>query len=373
MATTAHYAPRGIDIDFRSDRLPPWLYNEIASLHGQIGRDDNPPKLTCRGNGKPLYVYKAMGRYFVRHFPNGNPEGHDHGVMRRMTDQHRYQAEYGMRAAQAAGYDARMEVSTGHQTRPRRLDVGIYGSVLTGLEIQRSQLTGPQAKRRAADQFAAGWTTAWLSDSEKDPTWTDLVPTARLSVRGWERLPAPNTAKVIISRFRRIRDRSRASGWWYERQPLTVMYDQLAYLMPAGEITPAVIGTRGKVVLAEKAALEVIDSCTYEGASVWDPQRKVDAEFPDRKQHKSLYCHHESEANGAQTQHGIPDILLRPLRELPPARELIAHQSAIKRWMQPQQEGNCAICGHQLWAPQSRQLGLCTRCASESRHEGRNI
>ena len=28
-------------------------------------------------------------------------------------------------------------------------------------------------------------------------------------------------------------------------------------------------------------------------------------------------------------------------------------------WMQPWQHGNCKVCGHRLWAPQSQELGLC--------------
>lgn len=291
MTTRAFYYRRQIEIDLAED-LPLWLYNELVSLYGQC--DPKDPVLRCLENGEPMYIWRhSSGRYFARHYPHGNKDNHPHGPLVTMSDEHRRQAEYSRRAAENSGFNAQLEVSTGGHTR---VDVGIFsdkGNV--GLEIQRSALTIPQAKDRARKSFNAGWITAWISDRQNLPSWNDRVPSARLTTRGgWdERVLPPNTARVVISTFYRQRDKSKRRGWRYERQPKTVLLDELAYLMPAGEIGPVVVGSRGYVVLAEKAAAEVIDSCTFPGASKWNPSRERRQISKETPQRFSRDCHHD--------------------------------------------------------------------------------
>jgi hypothetical protein len=50
-----------------------------------------------------------------------------------------------------------------------------------------------------------------------------------------------------------------------------VLLDELSYLMPAGEIVPVSVGSPRIVLLAHKGATDIIDSCTYPGASQWQP------------------------------------------------------------------------------------------------------
>lgn len=267
MTTRARYHLRSIDIDLAD--LSRELYAEIVSLHGQID-SHAPPVLTCLGNGEPLYVYRhPTGRYFAKHYAHGNADGHGHRIAS-MSDEHRRQAEYSRRAAAEHGFDANLEQSTGNGTR---LDVAVFGDINIGLEIQRSDLSRKMAKTRTTKSFDAGWPTAWITDRERDPDWVDHVPTARLTMRGgWdEAMPPRNTAKVIIGSFTRERDRSKKSGWAYKRTAHAVLLDELACLMPVGEIIPVAVGTKGQVSLAYKQAGEIIDSCTYHGASLWRP------------------------------------------------------------------------------------------------------
>lgn len=188
-----------------------------------------------------------------------------------MSPEHERQAEYCQRAAQAAGLRAELEVSTGSGTR---LDVAVFGSTPTGLEIQRSELSLAQAKSRTSKSAKAGFTCAWVSDRERDPRWADHVPTARLTSRGgWNRLPPPGTANVVIRNFTRNRDTRSPTGWRYVHHPYQVTLDELSYLMPMGEILPVQIGalkTR-RVVLAHSSAVDVINSCTFDGAATWVP------------------------------------------------------------------------------------------------------
>lgn len=223
------------------------------------------------GNGEPMYVYRHnSGRFFARHFPGGNSDGHIHPIAR-MSAEHQRQAEYCQRAAQNAGLRAELEVSTGAGTR---LDVAVFGSTPTGLEIQRSELSLAQAKSRTSKSAKAGFTCAWISDREREPKWADHVPTARLTTRQqWNRLPPPGTANVVIRKFTRERDRDSRTGWRYLHNPYQVTLDELSYLMPAGEIRPVRIGRieKSRVVLAHSSAVEVINSCTFEGAADWAP------------------------------------------------------------------------------------------------------
>jgi hypothetical protein len=357
MTTRAHYHPRGIDIDLAD--LPRWLYAEIASLHGQIAPPPEPPVLTCLGNREPMYVYRHQtGRYFARHYPGGNPDQHRH-LIATMSDEHMRQAEYSQRAAADHGLDAKLEVSTGNRTR---LDLAVIGDTQTGFEIQRSRLSRAKAKWRAAMSFDAGWPTAWITDQERDPDWADHVPTARLSVRGdeWSRggLPAPNTARVIVSDFTRERDRDKPSGFRYVRTPRTVLLDDLAYLMPAGEIIAVSIGTKGHVALADKDAAAVIDSCTYPGASLWRPTSDT-----PRQQ---------------ESAQSITGDCSHPARPPEPEAVAVEWYEAPKRpplefrfpepvWAQ------CQSCSKEMCHPQSIAEGLCRGCTGKRQYRLQRI
>jgi hypothetical protein len=72
-----------------------------------------------------MYVYRHhTGRYYARHFVDGNPHHHSH-LISGMSDEHRRQSEYGFRAAVDHGLDAMLERSTGNGTR---LDLAVVGA-----------------------------------------------------------------------------------------------------------------------------------------------------------------------------------------------------------------------------------------------------
>lgn len=334
MTTRAFYHARNIEIDLAN--LPPSLYSEIVALHGQS--DPLHPVLTCLGNGQPMLVWRHQkGRYFVRHFPNGSRDGHSHpeAIGVGMSDEHRRQADYTLRAASEHGFDARLEVSTGNGTR---LDVGVYGQANVGFEIQRSALSLAQAKARATKSFRAGWPTAWITDVVPDPGWADRVPTARFETRStWsECLPARNTQRVVIGSYERERDRFSISGYRYRRQPKTVLLDELAYLMPAGLIVPVAVGKKGRVDLAFKESIEIIDSCTYPGASRWNPLKT------------------------SQPQKEVPQRFSQECSKHP-GRDEQATSFTV-----------CQLCPKELWAPISIKRGYCEECRLVYRlpHEG---
>jgi hypothetical protein len=89
---------------------------------------------------------------------------------------------------------------------------------------------------------------------------------------GWsECLPPRNTQRVVIGNYSLERNKDSKTGFSYVRTPKSVLLDELAYLMPEGQIIPVSVGKKGKVDLAFQSAKSVIDSCTYDGASTWNP------------------------------------------------------------------------------------------------------
>lgn len=326
MSTKAFYHPRGIEIDL-GDSLPADIYDELVQLQGKIHRDD--AVITCLANNQSMMVYRhETGRYYLRHFAGEGDHG-SHSISR-MSTEHRRQAEYTERAAISAGVSAKLEVSTGTTPsgrRSTRLDVGTWTpDARVGFEIQRSQLSLASATSRASRSYENGWPTVWVTDQERDPAWADRVPTARLLTRGgWDTsLPNRNTARVAISRFHRERDCSKKLGWRYRREPVSVLLDDLAHLVPSGDIVPIRVGTKGAVVLAFKESAEIVDSCTYPGASRWEPVGPSAQLKKERAQLHSIDCLHDSPAFA--------------------------------------EAAGCRLCGQQLLAPVSQQRGFCESC-----------
>ena len=286
MSTLAYYNIRDMEIDLA--RLPRWLYEEIASLHGRCTKDD--PAFTCLANGQPMSVWRHRnGRYFLKHYPGGAHGGHT-VALGLMSDEHRNQTEYCQRAADRAGLRTILEHPTVGRTR---LDLAVVGAEQAGIEIQHSHLSRAAAKSRARRSLGAGWPTAWVTDTMQDPDWADHVPTARLTVRGltpeldWSAMPRPHSAKVAVSMFKRVREGAR---WSFLRSPTAIHLDELPVLMAAGEILPVRYGSKGFVVLADKASAVLAEELAP-GSALWDPGQADD--FKRRKetfQTKSLRC-----------------------------------------------------------------------------------
>lgn len=332
MSTRTYYLPRKMHVDFAT--ADPWLYREMASLKGHFDRENSP--FICEGNGAPMYVRKVNNRYYFAHYPNESSATCVHPTG--MSDEHRRQADYVARAAEDHGLRSELEHATGNHTR---LDLAVFGMSNAGFEIQRSELSRARAKARAVKSFNAGWPTAWVTDAPRRPDWADQVPTAALTkgIDWSERLPGRDMARVIIGRFTRIRDRSRPSGWRYQREPEEALLDDLAYLMPAGEIIPVAFGNRGTVSLAFKGAAEIIDSCTYPGASTWRPngQTPRTREAPQRF---TSVCRHESKVGHLE---GLLDDVDRVTADIASLRQAVTSADTP----------TCAMCHRLITGPKA--------------------
>ena len=91
-----------------------------------------------------------------------------------MSDEHKRQAEYWARAAEAAGYRTETEWRLNTGTRP---DVLIRGPVMTGVEVQRSYIRRSTAVARTRKAERADVKDVWFTDNGTRPAWYGRVPT----------------------------------------------------------------------------------------------------------------------------------------------------------------------------------------------------
>jgi hypothetical protein len=186
-----------------------------------------------------------------------------------MSDEHKRQAEYWVRAATSAGLRAETEFTLPTRTRP---DVLIYGPINTGVEVQRSGLSRARAIDRTRRAALAGVSDIWSTDRSKPPYWLHHVPTVTENPDAWhylrrERIMAGGVREVEAVRCMGGNLPRCPSGYQFcgkfhaKSVPVVVSIDDLAWRVPTGDIValdlPAITGTTAGVYLctARSAAL----------------------------------------------------------------------------------------------------------------------
>lgn len=160
----------------------------IAELHGS-GMTATAPVLFCEATGRPqpVYLREVRGAIYASHFDGTACSNHSPSSM---SDEHKRQVEYVVRAGEAAGYSVETEVSLGTGVRP---DIVVRGTYGVAVEVQRSALSKHQAITRTAKAVEAGLlTSTWISDRdypEDRPTWFWRVPSVGMNKQLWEVLP----------------------------------------------------------------------------------------------------------------------------------------------------------------------------------------
>lgn len=243
----------GIVLDLSADDYGHPRGREIVrSLHGHMSRSD--PKLVCAKHNAPLYLqarhHQMFGsRLWGIHFDSK----YDSHMSAAMSDEHKRQTEYVVRAAEDAGFRAGTEVSLPTRVRP---DAVVYGPRDVGIEIQRSHLTRPAAVGRTRKAVNAGLATSvWFSDRDpsKPPRWFWYVPSIGMNVLPWDVVP-PKGSATVATGLRTIRPLrctfgnvgncpetgGRPCGRVHPKdEPLGGMtVDDIAASVPAGEIVP---------------------------------------------------------------------------------------------------------------------------------------
>ena len=160
----------------------------IAELHGS-GMSRTAPVLFCEATGRPqpVYLREVRGAIYASHFDGTACSSHSPSLM---SDEHKRQVEYVVRAGEAAGYSVQTEVSLGTGVRP---DVVVRGTHSVAIEVQRSALSKHQAVTRTAKAVEAGMlTSAWISDRDYPndmPRWFQSVPSIGMNKQLWDAVP----------------------------------------------------------------------------------------------------------------------------------------------------------------------------------------
>jgi len=200
-----------------------------------------------------LYLQQRGGLLVAAHWPGMALAG-SHEIHHGISDEHKRQVAYMQRAGVAAGFEVKLEVPLATKVRP---DAIIYGpQVDMGVEVQRSALSRSAAKARMTKARRAGIQPVWFSDNRSNPSWFGAVPGIRMMDMPWDTLPGQRSVKVISGvpaiigrRCRNMRnsvcpDRPYGCNRWHpDYEPRAVLVDDLAELVPAGELVAMLFRT----------------------------------------------------------------------------------------------------------------------------------
>jgi hypothetical protein len=248
----------GLEIDLQG----PGLDGERL-LRSILARPERPRtkrgELRCQRHGGDLYLQVRSGSVVACHRA-GSGQLSEHRVAL-MSTEHRVQVDYIARAGEKAGLEVNREMSLPTRVRP---DVVVNSAAF---EVQRSQITVPQAKRRTTQAVRGGMTVSlWLSDKDPkySPKWLGIVPSVRIWAPDWLRLPSIGSAQVTggLRRLLPVRcpphgstclltDRGTCQGWHLEHVPLgsgqdehsaDLSLDHLAVTLAIGNLVPVQLG-----------------------------------------------------------------------------------------------------------------------------------
>lgn len=245
------HRPTGLRLDFAADDFGgEQQASLIADWRG--GRRFEPGDFICwthRAHEKPWLYLQSRGDLLVAcHWPGSALSG-THEISHGVSDEHKRQVEYILRAGAEAGFDTKTEVRLPTKVRS---DGVIFGPVNMGVEAQRSAITTREAKSRTTKARKAGVLPIWFSDSTNDPQWIGSVPGVRMNEQQWNTVPRARSVTVVsgtrIIVPRRCRDipnspcpdkRLGCNRWHPTHEPrLGTTVDDLAVLVPAEALIP---------------------------------------------------------------------------------------------------------------------------------------
>lgn len=188
MAGRAFFTPekRHLDTDDPDDR-------EIVASYADAAEPTPRGIFMCDIGKTPMYAKRRGTLVFLSHYPD---EGHGCRInFGGMSDEHKREQEYWVRAATTVGYETHTEYNTGNHTV---LEIAITGRQCIGIEVQRSTLRTGLVKARATKSLKAGWQTIWSDNMPKNASWANHVPTVRPGRIDWsDPNPPPRTARAI--------------------------------------------------------------------------------------------------------------------------------------------------------------------------------
>lgn len=171
MRSIVRYVPEGVLLDLaKADLGHPDGHAILERHHRQSARshpefDRGSPAFVCArhegGTSPGLYVRKVRGQWWAAHYEKGTCDRFANPAP--MSEEHRRQVDYWVRAAEDAGYAVETESALKTGTRP---DALIRGPVLTGVEVQLSGMTRRGAVERSRRAALAGVSDVWFTSKQ---------------------------------------------------------------------------------------------------------------------------------------------------------------------------------------------------------------
>jgi hypothetical protein len=352
------YLPDGIVLDLAESDLGHPQGQAILQAHYRDCHRDRPvfECVAHRGGTNPgMYLKRVRGEWWAVHFEPGLCK--DRRLPAPMSDEHKRQAEYWVRAAQDAGWSAETEHRLSTGTRP---DVLIHGEVVTGIEIQRSAMTRVGAVQRTNKAAQAGVCDVWFTDRKAYPVWAFRVPTVGQEPQSWQYLPprravlangmrAFTIVKCQIGNIPVCPDGRNWCGRHHlKAEPRVLVLDDVASRFPAGDIValriPTMSGVRAGVYLfsAKSAALYK----EFTGKSVplaFNPRAedRVRRSFADRTECQNVQskllllscaaCGQKFSSEHTFRNHQVPGWDGRLICPQSPARHPLPARAAVRR------------------------------------------
>lgn len=220
-----------------------------------------------------VYVQKRRDRWVICHLPSNRDELKlpAHHVPR-MTDQHRWQADYWARAGSFAGYTAAQEVTI---PSGNVVDVAITGPIGTvGVEVQHSDESSPAIVKRDKKARGVKVPLIWSADRRHVP-WAYRV--AHVETQELPHSHVPRNSWTVVAGPRRIRPerctpehftkcwlprrRKHCGSWHPVFDPYTgLTVDRVAELVPAGELLRLNTGISRGVILISPQDMQLWES-----------------------------------------------------------------------------------------------------------------
>lgn len=266
----------------------------VEEWHGNCHR--NGP-IFCDATGQPaaVYLFERNGCIYGGHFDGAACGNHSPSLM---SDEHKRQVEYVVRAASAAGHPVETEVSLGTGARP---DVVIYGQNRVAIEVQRSHLTKRHALTRTAKTVDAGLiTSAWITDRDPSdrPAWFWHVPSSGMNKLPWDVVPPGHSATAIglreIHEIRCVspdvvtcpaRGGRPCGGWHVDHRPWRgKTVDDIAEMAPERGIVPLNWFDKWTFLVSPKSR------ALYAGMTGRSPDWQPSTSPPANRQRRRIEC-----------------------------------------------------------------------------------
>jgi hypothetical protein len=258
-----------------TDGVTAELYAELEATQGHSSRSD--PILFCGGCGGSLYIQHGRKNrndlFGWHHVADGCPETFAI-TGPGMSDEHKRQAEYHVRAARAQGLEAETEVTTTGRTR---VDVVIRdGTTGVGIEVQRSHVTAAEATGRTSRSVASGTVklVAWATDvsDHREPAWMRRVPYYRIPSQEEHWRAVPDLRSVRAYGVADIdRERSWRGGWEPKVRLLRPLVDVVVADLVTGSLRPVMHDKN--VILMTAAGIARWEEITGYPLPEWSPAR----------------------------------------------------------------------------------------------------